>query len=157
MHEPTVTHHTFSMERSFPVSPDRVFAVFSNPDLKRHWFVGHGSHAAEEYILDFQVGGKERVLSLMGQNTPFPGAPLLSEAIHLDIVPNQRIVIAGSMTLNGHRFSVALATFELLATETGTDLLFTHQAAFFEGADGPEMRQAGWKALLDRLSADLQP
>lgn len=157
MNKPTVVHHTFSMERSLPVSPDHVFAAFSTPDLKRHWFAGHGSHAAEEYSLDFQVGGKERVLSRMGQNTPFPGAPLLAESIHLDIVPNQRIVIAGSMTLNGHRFSAALATFELLQTENGTDLLFTHQAAFFEGADGPEMRQAGWKALLDRLTEDLQP
>jgi hypothetical protein len=25
------------------------------------------------------------------------------------------------------------------------------QAAFFEGADGPEMRKAGWSQLLDRL------
>ena len=32
-----------------------------------------------------------------------------------------------------------------------TLLVLTHQAVFFEGADGPKLRQAGWRALLDRL------
>ena len=155
MPESKITHHTFTLERSFPVAPDRVFAAFSDPVQKRAWFAGHGSHAAEEYELNFTVGGAERILSRLGPNTPFPGAPLRSEAIHLDIVPNKRIVMAGSMTLADHRFSAALATFELIPTETGTDLLFTHQAAFFENADGPEMRMNGWKLLLDRLAEHL--
>ena len=37
----------------------------------------------------------------------------------------------------------------------GTRLRFTHQAAFFEGADGPDVRRAGWQQLLDRLQASL--
>jgi len=43
----------------------------------------------------------------------------------------------------------------LLATEKGTDLLFTHQAAFFEGSDGPEMRKGGWEKLLTNLDSEL--
>jgi hypothetical protein len=31
----------------------------------------------------------------------------------------------------------------------------THQAAFFEGADGPAMREDGWRKLLDKLSAGI--
>jgi hypothetical protein len=38
---------------------------------------------------------------------------------------------------------------------TGTDLICTHQGAFFEGADGPQMREAGWRSLLDKLSKSL--
>jgi uncharacterized protein YndB with AHSA1/START domain len=49
-----------------------------------------------------------------------------------------------------------LGTVELLRTEKGTDLLFTHQAAFFEGADGPEMREEGWRKLFERLKAELE-
>ena len=30
-------------------------------------------------------------------------------------------------------------------------MVFTHQAAFFEGSDGPQMRKAGWEAILSRL------
>ena len=56
------------------------------------------------------------------------------------------------MAMGEKAFSAALATFEFLPSETGTALIFTHQAAFFEGADGPEMREAGWRKLLDRLA-----
>jgi uncharacterized protein YndB with AHSA1/START domain len=46
-------------------------------------------------------------------------------------------------------------TIEFLATETGTDLICTHQSAFFEGSDGPQIREAGWKALLEKLGKEL--
>jgi hypothetical protein len=42
-----------------------------------------------------------------------------------------------------------------LPTEKGTDLIFTEQAAFFEGADGPQMREAGWRELLEALAREL--
>jgi hypothetical protein len=41
-----------------------------------------------------------------------------------------------------------------LPSGTGTDLVLTHQGAFFEGADGPEMREAGWRKLLGRLTEE---
>jgi hypothetical protein len=44
---------------------------------------------------------------------------------------------------------------ELLATENGTDLIFTEQGAFFEGADGPQIREAGWRQLLEKLASEL--
>ncbi len=152
---PTVIHHTFVLQRSFPVPPERVFAAFSDPAQKRSWFVG-GGHGAEQYELDFKVGGAERMMSRLGPETPFPGTPLSSEGIHLDIVPNKRVVIAASMALGDHRISAALATFDLTPTETGTDLTFTHQAAFFENSDGPTMREAGWNKLLNSLAANLK-
>jgi uncharacterized protein YndB with AHSA1/START domain len=59
------------------------------------------------------------------------------------------------MTLGDHRISVSLVTFELLPADKGTDLIFTHQAVFFEGADGPQMREGGWHSLFDRLATEL--
>jgi hypothetical protein len=44
---------------------------------------------------------------------------------------------------------------EFLPTQQGTDLIFTEQAAFFEGADGPEMREEGWHKLLEHLAKEL--
>jgi len=70
----------------------------------------------------------------------------------MDIVPNRRIVTASTMAVGEKCISASLVTFELLASETGTELIFTHQGAFFEGSDGPEMREAGWRKLLDRLT-----
>jgi hypothetical protein len=40
---------------------------------------------------------------------------------------------------------------EFLPSEKGTDLIFTDQGAYFEGADGLQMREGGWGKLLERL------
>jgi uncharacterized protein YndB with AHSA1/START domain len=91
----------------------------------------------------------------MGADTPFEGVELASVEYFHNIVPDQRIVSAATMTLGGRPISVALMTIELLSTDSGTDLICTHQAVFLEGADGPEMREHGWNALFDRLGAIL--
>jgi uncharacterized protein YndB with AHSA1/START domain len=70
-------------------------------------------------------------------------------------VPNQRIVSTSTMTFGDKRISAALVTVELLPAAPGTTLILTHQAAFFEGADGPEMREMGWRQLIDRLGKEL--
>ena len=59
------------------------------------------------------------------------------------------------MTIDGRPFSAALATIELTPEGEGTTLLLTHQGAYFEGSDGPEMRKGGWVSLLGRLAAEL--
>jgi hypothetical protein len=59
------------------------------------------------------------------------------------------------MNIEDRCISASLATFELLPTKTGTNLIFTHQAAFFEGADGPEMPKAGWEGILASLAKEL--
>ena len=80
---------------------------------------------------------------------------LTNEALYQDIVPNRRIVTASTMALGDKRISASLVTVEFLPTEKGTDLICTHQGAFFEGADGPQMREAGWRKLFERLEGEL--
>jgi uncharacterized protein YndB with AHSA1/START domain len=75
--------------------------------------------------------------------------------VYLDIVVNERVVLAYTMTVGGKRISASQVTFELLSAGTGTQLVFTEQAAFFPGADGPQIREAGWRALLEQLALEL--
>jgi len=153
--EKSVTHGTFVIERNYPATAERVFAAFSDPAKKRRWF-GDGSESAfEEFQMDFRVGGRERRVSRLKEGTPFAGVALVNETSYQDIVPGRRIVFAYTMTLGEHRISASLATVELLPAEKGTILIFTEQVAFFEGADGLEMRRGGWRKLLDRLDAEL--
>jgi uncharacterized protein YndB with AHSA1/START domain len=155
MQEPTVTHSTFVVERSYAAKPERVFAAFADPARKRKWYGESAGRDIVEFASDFRVGGSERMLSTFKEGTPFPGATLSADTVYQDIVENRRIVFAYTMSMDGRRFSASLSTVELIAKANGTDLIFTDQSAFFEGSDGAQMREAGWRKLLDSLGNEL--
>jgi len=155
MEQQSVIHSTFVIERSYPTTPERVFAAFADPAKKRRWFVESDGHEVEQYEMDFRVGGNECARFRFKEGTPLKGIECTNDASYQDIVPNRRVVIASTMTIGEKRISASLATAEFLPTEKGTDLIFTHQGAFFEGADGPQMREEGWRKLLERLAKEL--
>jgi len=154
MREQSVIYSTFVIERSYPVKPERVFAAFADPAKKRRWFAEGDHHKLEHYELDFRVGGKELVRFRLGADTPLEGVVCTNDVSYLDIVRNQRVVTASTMSIVEKCISASLVTFEFLPTETGTDLIFTHQGVFFEGADGPEMRKEGWQKHFDKLTEE---
>jgi len=147
--ERLVTHGTFVIERNYPVAPERVFAAFSDPAKKHRWFVDDEASGVEDFGMDFRVGGVER------KRFSNKYGVFTNDTVYLDIVPNRRIVFAYTMSMGDRRFSSSQATVELLATEKGTNLIFTDQGAYFEGSDGPKMRQDGWQVLLESLAKEL--
>ena len=153
MTESTVLHDTFVIERAYPKARSRVFAYLSDPSKKQRWYGGMGDGASFE--MDFREGGAEVSSSIMGDQTPFPGATLANSGTFEDIVENVRVVLATSQTLAGRRITTSLITFELFDDGDGTRLVFTHQACFYEGSGGPDMRKGGWNFLLDRLGQAL--
>lgn len=152
--QPTVTHGTFVLERTYPATPERVFAAFSNPEKKRRWFAECNEAAPETHQLDFRVGGIERTVRIMGENTPFPGTPLTNYTVYQDIVEQRRIVFAYTMSLGDQRISASLATIEMFPATDGTRLVFTEQGAYFENCDGVKGREHGWNVLLDKLATE---
>jgi uncharacterized protein YndB with AHSA1/START domain len=156
MDKTTTVHSTFVIERHYPVTPGKVFAAFADPAKKRRWFAESEGFALDGFEMDFRVGGNERSRFRFGGNGPLPeGTPMGNDTSYHDIVPNRRIVLAYTMIVGDKRISTSLATFELLPSGNGTDLIFTEQGAFFEGADGPDIRKDGWQQLLDRLANEL--
>jgi len=155
MEEQSVIHSTFVIERSYPKSPEIVFSAFADAAKKRRWFAQGENNELEEFESDFRIGGPERVRYRFKEGAPLKGAILTNEGRYQDIVPNRRVVTASTMTIGDRRISASLVTVELLRTDKGTDLICTHQGAFFEGADGPQRREAGWRSLLERLEKEL--
>jgi uncharacterized protein YndB with AHSA1/START domain len=150
MAERSVTHSTFVIERTYPALPERVYAAFSDPAKKRKWFAEGEESEIEHYALDFREGGREEV-RFRAKN----GWKFTNHTIYQDIQPNRHIVFSYTMSMGDKRISSSQATVEFLPTDQGTNLVFTEQSAFFEGADGPKMREDGWRSLLESLGKQL--
>jgi uncharacterized protein YndB with AHSA1/START domain len=151
----SVTHETFTIERVYPVAPQRVFAAFADPSLKRRWF--DGEHVIpEESSSDFRPGGSERKTFRIPKGGPAPNMVCTNRTTYLDIIPGERIVFAYTMSFGENPFSASLATVQLIPSPEGsTKLIFTEQGAFFAGSDGAPMRRDGWRQLLDSLAREL--
>lgn len=152
----SVTHATFVVERSFKAAPATVFAALSDPSIKRQWFAASDHHRLVAFDTDFRPGGLQHLHYKFGDQSPFPGVDLTDEGEFQAIVPDSRIVTTSMMAIGGQPMSVSLTTFELVPNGTGTDLICTNQVAFFENADGPVMREQGWRVLLDKLGAVIE-
>lgn len=155
MDDHPVVHATFAVRRRYPLPVGRVFAAFSDIALKRRWYAEGEGSSLVSFAMDFRPGGVERLVKRMDPGTPIAGETLDYDARFEDVVENRRIVVTSTMSREGVRVSASLITFEFVAAGNGTDLVCTVQGAFFEGSDGPRMREMGWNAILDRLGAML--
>lgn len=149
--EPKVVHATCVVERSFSKPAGAVFAVLSDTDKVRRWMAGGRHSELIEFQSDFREGGHQVFKYKMGPETPIAGEIITNEAQFQHIVPGERIVTASTMKRGDRIFSASQVTFELVTRERGTYLIITHQGAFFEGADGPAMREQGWNRIADNL------
>jgi uncharacterized protein YndB with AHSA1/START domain len=150
MAERTVTHATFVIERVYPARPGRVFSAWAEPAVKARWF-GPPDGGANDYGLDFRIGGRE-----WNKGAGPDGQIYTYEARFYDIVPDERIVTAYEMYLDGSRISVSLGTVEIRPEGRGTRLTYTEQGAFLDGFDKPEIREKGTAELLDALGRDIE-
>jgi uncharacterized protein YndB with AHSA1/START domain len=138
----------FSVERSLAAPPERVFAAYAEPELRRRWLRIPGDPASSHYELDFRPGGHE---VRRGRFAPagIAGTEELIEyrAVFWDIVPGSRLVFGYELALDGVRRWVSLVTVELSALpgETradgtradgaGTRLQHTEQYAYLAYSD----------------------
>jgi uncharacterized protein YndB with AHSA1/START domain len=140
-----VKHATFTLERTYDVSPERVFAAWSDPAAKARWFAGpNGGHE-----LDFRVGGREVNHGI------YDGKVISFESRYQDIKPGERIVYSSTLSGDGELSTVSITTIELEAAGDGTKLVLTEQGTFLDGQEEPEWRRHGTGDWLDKLGAEL--
>ena len=152
----SVIHDTFTIERTYPAAPSRVFAAFASAEAKGIWGdtgdlePADGEAGIAEF--DFRAGGRERFGFKMA------GTTFRYDARYYDIVPDQRIMYAYEMYAGDARISVSVATIEFVKSGDGTALTVTEQGAYLDGIDGPgapSLRREGTAEMLDNLTGYL--
>jgi uncharacterized protein YndB with AHSA1/START domain len=145
----SVTHATFVLEHTYPASPARVFAAWSDAAAKARWFVGaaEGMSVPKPMTLDFRIGGKEQLTVEAGD-----GAVYTYEGCFKDIVPETRIVETTQMHKNDDRISVSVFSVEFTPDGDGTRLVLTEHGAYLDGLDQPSWREAGTRQQLEALA-----
>lgn len=147
----STVHDTFRIDRHFTAPPSRVFQAFADPTAKAKWFGGPEEMKREEETFDFREGGRETQVSVMGDGTRFGFF-----VTYADIVPDERIVYAYEMSMNGTRISVSVATVEMrAAADGGTDFSVIEQGVYLDGLDTPAQRRQGTEDLMDALGRSL--
>jgi uncharacterized protein YndB with AHSA1/START domain len=153
----SVLHDTFTIERTYPATPSRVFAAFASEEAKNSWGdsdeVGPPPPGSEPSEFDFRVGGHERFTMVLD------GRTFRYDALYYDIVPDQRIVYSYEMYADDARISVSVATIEFAKSGDGTALTVTEQGAYldgFDGADAARLREGGVTEMLDGLGVYLK-
>jgi uncharacterized protein YndB with AHSA1/START domain len=152
----SVIHDIFTIERSYPAAPSRVFAAFASAEAKDVWGDTGDLEPAEGEAgiteFEFRPGGRERF------GFKYQGITYRYDARYYDIVPDQRIVYTYEMYANDARISVSVTTIEFAKTENGTALTYSEQGAYLDGIDGaqaPSLRQEGTTEMLDNLTGYL--
>ncbi len=155
--ETGIAHASFTLVREFAAPVERVFACFAEGERKQRWFAGDVRAGMEvlEYTFGFGVGERERARYRTAPDSPLRGAELTNETCYLDVVENERIVMAYSMAVGTYRISASLASFTLMKTAAGTRLVLHEQSAFFPNSDGVDRRRAGWAKLLEALEREV--
>jgi len=146
----SVVHDSFVIERTYPAAPERVFAAWTTLEVKSQWFGNDDEiESLGDHTLDFRPGGGEHFSAEAG------GSRYDFDSVYYDIVPDERIVWAYEMRVDGRRMSVSVGTVEIRPVPGGTTLVLTEQGAFLDGLDTNEQRAEGTAQFLDSLGTYL--
>lgn len=148
--QPTQTHATFVIERTYPVPVEAVWHALSDNTARDEWFGGGAAFDVKDKSHDFRVGGHAL------EDGQWHGGPRSRfSATYTDIVEYQRIIFTYDMWVDDRHTSTSLTTIVLEPEADGTRLTYTEQGVHLDGLDTVEGREEGTRGLLDNLGAFL--
>ncbi|MGV0745088.1 SRPBCC family protein [Mycolicibacterium sp. XJ870] len=139
-----ITHSTFTLERRYPATVERVFAAWANPEARRRWMAQGAEHSQS-----FAVGGLETVKGFDPE-----GRALTYEARYAEIVPNERILTTSTLHTEDRLSTVSVTSVEFRAEGADTCVVLTEHGIYLPGQEQPQWREHGTAQQLDTLAAE---
>ena len=136
------TKPSLTLKRRYNASPEKVFSAWTDATKLGRWFCPQGCEPllAES---DARIGGRYRIV-VRAQN----GEEHDVSGTFREVVADRRLVFTWAWRTTPERES--LVTIDLKPDGDGTMLTLIHERFFDEAAR--DRHQAGWGAILDRIS-----
>ncbi|WP_429911618.1 SRPBCC domain-containing protein [Glycocaulis sp.] len=145
----TLSHDTVRFDRSYDATPEQVFAAWADSEAMSRWAVPGPDHELRYETSDFRVGGRDLARCGAKGDLRFQ-----AEVLYLDIVQNERIVLAETISEDGKPMCAALVSVSLAADGKGTRQIVTCQVTEFVPGMADGYRH-GYGASLDNLAGEL--
>lgn len=136
---------SLTIVRKLKAAPEKVWRALTQPDALKQWMAPSADFRIPLAEADLRVGGRYHIVmkSPDGEEHDVSGA-------YREIAPNRKLAYTWAWKSTPERESIV--TFELRATDGGTELTLRHeQLADEEARDKHEQGWAGCLARLERL------
>ena len=131
-----------AIRRTYDAPVATVYTAWTDPQQMRDWMGPSDAFGPSDVTLDFQVGGRYRIV-MHGPN----GETHRVSGVYREIVPNRKLVYTWAWESTPERES--LVTVEFRSAGQGTELVLTHER--FADTEARDKHQHGWNGCLDRL------
>ena len=147
-HAKLETKPALTLNRYYPVAPEKVWRAWTDPQALKQWFGPGGPQAVSLAELDLRVGGRFRMVFGGAQGTEHECA-----GIYKEVVRHRKLVFTWCWP-NSTPERVSQVTILFTPAGGGTDLEFRHEQFFDEAARDGHKR--GWSELLVKLERFLK-
>jgi uncharacterized protein YndB with AHSA1/START domain len=141
----TKTENMLEMRRTFKVSPERMFQIWTEPEHMVNWF-GCQKATKVEVEQDFRVGGEYRVAVLLTD-----GEEVIMTGTFLEIAASSKLVYSWSNTSVEFPASDTLVCVEFIERPTGTEVVLTHSK--FSKPVSVQGHSMGWGNCFENIAA----
>ena len=143
MEDTRVERPFLTLERTYPVAPEKVWRAWTDPEALKRWWGPEPGAKVSLVELDVRVGGRFRVVFGGPQGTDNECAGVYRE------VDKPRKLAFTWCWPNTTPERVSLVTVTFLPSAAGTELRFRHDQLFDQAAADGHKR--GWTAVLGNL------
>ena len=139
---------TFTFDRSFPLSAERMFTLMTATEYREIWGAPDDNQTLEMLSSDFTVGGTERHRCGPKEN---PFFEVTTRWYNID--PPTTVTYTEQIEAEGMTVGMGLVTYTLTDTDAGCDAGITVAVVSFVGPEMIGEFRAGWEGGLAKLDA----